>query len=970
MMGGVTLAASLLAQSAMAAESPKPTQVEEIIVTGSRIRQTDTTTAAPVAFISPEAIEERGFIQPGQALNQVTSNVPSFPQAVGNGSAAGTGQQFPNLFGLGAGRTLTLVNGRRFVTSSQGLGDQVVDTNTIPTGLIQRIDVVEGGGAAVYGSDAIAGVVNYVLKKNFEGVELDAQYGVSSRDDYPQKSLRGTFGKNFADGRGNLAVDVEWSKTDPLLDSDRPRSNLARTTATNPADTSSTDGIPAISEVLDARFWEFNYNGVIFSPAPAPLSSFLYKSGGVTQQFSATGALQAYNPGTIRGIPFASGGDGFSYRDLAALYTGVERFSTNAIGHFDLTDHVKLSGEFMFANVIGTDPYSSLASNTVLNSAATGSGAIAFTRSNPYLTAEAKAVLGPGGPPLYLSKAWLDLLPTREGTNTTDTYRGVVGLDGDFKAYDRDFYWSASVSRGQTQGKFRNWGVYTAHFNNAIAAVKNSAGTIVCAINADASTANDDAACAPINPFVTTGGVSAAAQAYVTRQTGQDYLNTQDDFLATLGGDLFKLPGGEAKFSVAYEHRAEQAKFTPLAANQQGLVGSGAVTVATSGDYSTNEYSAELQVPILGGDFTLPFAQKLDLSGAYRQVDNSLAGQEGVWSAGLRWEVVDGVTFRGSRSRNFRAPTLDQLVAPSSTTLGAINQDPCDADRINSGPNPAVRLANCQALFAAHPGYGALASFQDPAENFSATLITSGGNPTLKNEVSDTTTYGVVLQPTFAPGLTIVVDRVEMDLTNALSAFAPQNFLATCFDTPGMPADVCSRFTRDATGAVVTAQSTTFNAGYVHYRGETYHVSYRLPMDALFGDRDVGSLELSVDSTHTALLETSVTGFDITRTDGTTAMPSWVTNFDAHYARGPLKLSYRLTYLPKAKVNLFDTIESTPTPNIDSNLRHDISVSYDLKGYVLRAGIINLTDEQPSYPTRSYGDILGRQYFVGLKARF
>src|SRR5205085_3607115 len=131
-----------------------------------------------------------GFVQPGQVLNTITANIPQVPQAPGNGSAAGNGQQFPNLFGLGPGRTLTLVNGRRMVTSSSGLGDRTVDTNIIPTGLIKRIDVVEAGGAAVYGSDAIAGVINYVLKDNFDGVEIDAQYGESSRNDYPVSSLR------------------------------------------------------------------------------------------------------------------------------------------------------------------------------------------------------------------------------------------------------------------------------------------------------------------------------------------------------------------------------------------------------------------------------------------------------------------------------------------------------------------------------------------------------------------------------------------------------------------------------------------------------------------------------------------------------------------------------------------------------------------------------------------------------------
>ncbi|MFN4186268.1 MAG: TonB-dependent receptor plug domain-containing protein, partial [Hyphomonas sp.] len=201
---------------------------------------------------------------------QITSATPSAPVANGSGSAAGSGQQFPNLFGLGAGRTLSLVNGRRFVTSSSGMGDRVVDTNLIPVGLLERVDVVQAGGAAVYGSDAIAGVINYVLKDDFEGLEVDAQYGISSRDDYPQTSLRMTFGDNFLDGRANLAGNVEWSKSDALYGQDRPRSNLSRLTVSNAANTGPSDGVPAVRELLDAHFWPFNTNGLIFS-TPAPV---------------------------------------------------------------------------------------------------------------------------------------------------------------------------------------------------------------------------------------------------------------------------------------------------------------------------------------------------------------------------------------------------------------------------------------------------------------------------------------------------------------------------------------------------------------------------------------------------------------------------------------------------------------------------------------------------------------------------
>jgi len=975
LVGGVAL---LAAGSAFAQAAAEAKDVDEVVVTGSRIKRVETMTPAPVAVVDAQELLDRGFVQPGQVLNTITSNIPSVPQAAGNGSAAGTGQQFPNLFGLGPGRTLTLVNGRRMVTSSSGQfsvsapgqGDRVVDTNIIPTGLIKRIDVVQAGGAAIYGSDAIAGVVNYVLRDNFDGVELDAQYGESSRNDYPVSSLRGTFGKNFMGGRGNVALDVELSRTRPLLDYDRPRSNLGRVTVANTANTSNTDGIPSVRENLNTHFTSFNYNGLFFSPAAAPLTNFIVAVGGVPQQINNTGTgLVPYNIGVPGGIPFSSGGDGLPYQELASLYVGIQRFNANFLGHYDITDHIKLSAEVSWAHVLTRDPYQNLQSNTVLNSAASGAGAIPISRTNPYLD-PFRPTIAPGGPPLFLSKAFNDLLFTREGRLETDTSRAVLSLDGDFDVGERNFYWSLSASHGETDGAQRGWAVWQTRFNNALQAVKNASGQIVCGINADASTANDDPLCAPINPFGQ-GNISQDARNYVNLLVGQDYLNTQDDYLATLGGDVLQLPAGKMKFSAAYEHRREEAKFTPLLPNQRGLTGSQVPSAATRGQFHTDEFSGELLIPVVGGDFTFPFAQRIELDGAYRYVDNSIAGTEDVWSVGGQWEVAKGFTARISRSRNFRAPTLDQQFAPSRTALGNVGNDPCDFRFIANGPAPATRLANCQKLFAANPSYGPLATFQDTAANFSTAQVTSGGNPNLANEISKTLTYGVVIQPEFIPGLTVVADRIEVDLKNGLSAFTPINFLETCYDSSTQPTDICSTFTRDAMGNVNTAKQTTFNAGSIVFRGEVYNINYAFPISRFFPDTDLGDVELNLAATHTSKLVTSVTGFDRTRSDNTVAQPDWIATFDVRYHTGPVRVSYQMQYLSKVLLVPNATIETTPTPNIGDNIRHNISVQYSLyENYTLRAGVINLTDEEPSYPTRSYGDILGRQWFVGLKAKF
>ena len=283
--GGRSLATTALAGATLAtfcgpvyAQGTGATSVEEIVVTGSRIRRPDPATPAPVVVVNQQALIDRGFVQVGQALNEATSIGRSLPIRPSDGSSntSGGGEQVPSLFGLGAGRTLTLVNGRRFVSTASGFGvpgalsgstnDSVVDTNVIPTGLLNRVEIVQGAGAAVYGSDAMGGVINYILRDDFEGLEIDGQYGRSSEDDYPVENARVTWGVNFAE-RGNVALNVEWSRTDSLLTEDRPRSALGRVTSANPADTGPNDGRPSVAEVLDCAFLGIQHPGRVVCTA-------------------------------------------------------------------------------------------------------------------------------------------------------------------------------------------------------------------------------------------------------------------------------------------------------------------------------------------------------------------------------------------------------------------------------------------------------------------------------------------------------------------------------------------------------------------------------------------------------------------------------------------------------------------------------------------------------------------------------
>jgi outer membrane receptor protein involved in Fe transport len=950
--------------------------VSQLVVTGSRIRRSDPETVAPVTMSSLDDLNDRGFAQFGDLLNQITSNSPALPITTTQGLPVLTGgRQAPNLFNLGAGRTLTLVNGRRMVTSGSGLGDRTVDANLIPSGLVQRVEVVQGGGAAVYGSEAIAGVVNYVLKKDFQGSEFSAQYGLSARGDYPQPALRYTGGQDWSGGRGNIAVNLEWSKTGTLREVDRPFTASARRSVSNPLNVSTTDGQPPTIMVANTHLWSYNPSGVLFTSNGLSAANLLKINGGPAQISADGQAIVPYDPGAIQGQGgTAVGGEGLDTRLLSSLAAGVERYTAAVVGHYDLAPNVRLSGELIYGDTRAGEPYGTQSILRVVSgSVAGGQGPIAFTRDNPFLSAGQVATLSvasssfAAGGPLYLSK-FLDVLPSRERRNLTQSGRALVALDGDFTAAGRGLYWSAALSRSLTHAEQSVWAPYTQHLTNALDATRDGSGRIVCAINADAVAGNDDPACAPLDPFGM-NQASEAARAYVSARSGASYDNVHDDFLASLGGDLVRLPGGRAQFSLAYEHRRETARYVPFAADQAGLLFSGTKSLPQRGGYHTNEYSGELLAPLLGGAFTTPGVEQLELSGSYRFVNDSRAGKETVWGAGLRLKTTFGLGLRASRSRNFRAPTLDQQFAPTSVGFTFVGADPCDADRINAGSNPAVRLANCQREFAAHPSYGLLASFQDPAENTSITAVTTGGNPDLKNEISHTTTWGLVFQPPYVAGLSVSADRIQIDLRDGLSSFSPASYMAVCYDSQPQPASACESFSRDASGTVVVARQSTFNAGLVQYRGKIYNVSYRFPLGAPW-NRDLGTLELAGEATHTSRYLTSVTGLDRTHAEGTVTAPSWRMRLDARYSKGPLRLTWSVYYLPEAKSSYTDTIETTPYPVIAANTQHSVSASYDFGHLTLRGGITNLADQAPSYPVRSYGDILGRRWFLGLRARF
>jgi iron complex outermembrane receptor protein len=1004
-----------LAQQASAKTAAKDADVSEVVVTGSRIPRADLTSVQPIQVISSENMDRRGFVNVADALNDLPSaGVPVSP--LGDQGGFGTGRNFINIFNLGSQRTLVLVNGRRFVGGNPAsvftgaaAGGQV-DLNSIPTGLVDRIETIQAGGGAVYGSDAIAGVINIITRTDFEGVELDGQYGLSSRSDAQNWRARIIAGHKYLDDRLSLMGSYEYNQTDALAYTDRPVTARQIAFANNPANTGPSDNIPGQILIVNRRIAELTAGGLPYRNGGSTLSNQLTiadpnnPAARVFAQFAPNGTLVPYNQGVFYQPTIESGGDGLNLAQLTSLQSPVKRHVANGFAKYDLTPNIKLSAELLYAHADSVEPFN----QPIFNASLFGgtSGALRFSTANPFLSAATRAQIlsqptplpadtaSPGDQIFFLDRASVDI-GSNETFSTDDTYRGVFAVDGDGVYAGHKYFWNASANFGENKGHFQSPNIDQSKFLLAIDAVKDASGAVVCRDPAARA-----AGCAPLDLFGL-GAPSQAALNYVGVTLATNFSNKQTDYQANFGGDLFTLPAGAWSAAVGLEYRKEEAAFTPNDAERIGI-GRTAPITAISGSYHTNEWYAETTLPVFGKDFGFPLMRRLEFDGAYRSVDNSSAGHDTAWQYGVQWYPFNDLLIRGQKSHSFRAPAITETSLPTATIFTTAT-DPCDKNNINIGPNPTARAANCAADFAA---LGLPANFQLTSRVQAATVQgTTAGNPDLKNEEGAQWTVGFVYQPHQVPSLELHADWIHIDLTNAIANFSLSSILQVCYDSPGRSADACSRFQRGAAGGALAGQilgngdpgaggvsagpRTGFiNAGYIHFEGLTAGASYRLQF-ADFGaewfDHDPGALDMKLDLYHEARRNTSVTGlgFDLVRSAGTIGDAKYAYNAQFEYIRQPFTATWIVNYISRSSFNNDFTLETRYPLTVAPYYLHDLAFTYDLSSWAEKAHIgltgakarfivKNVFDTEPPYGTTGIGvyDVIGRFYEVGLTGRF
>ncbi|MBQ1499798.1 MAG: TonB-dependent receptor [Sphingomonas sp.] len=975
------------AQDAPAAQDDQPAAAEgTIVVTGSRIARPEFDTVQPTQVVGAAQIESRGYTNVGQALREIPSFGPPGNSAVGAQSSFGPAQTFVDFFGLGTQRTLVLVNGRRFVSSNTASifgpvspGSQV-DLNNIPTTLVQRIETVAIGGAPIYGSDAIAGTVNVILKKDYEGLEIGGQYGISQEGDAPEARINILAGKNFAGGRGNIVIAGEYNKTTGFTSADRAITAAGNFFGTPPASLGS-----PFQRVLypSQRYTAFTAGGVPFSDDDFLASrSGIRDASGQLLQFGPNGRLVPLNLGTVMRQGFiSSGGNGFDLPAQNNLLTSSERYLVNAQLNYELTDHIRFFGEAWYSHNKGVNLIDQPNYNTALfDAAGTPDGNLLLSINNPFLNPADRATIAAnlpaGATQFYVGRALSDLTTGRAEANV-ETYRFVGGFAGDFSLGSRQFQWEVSANYGRSQTVGKNYELVNDNFFNALDAVQDVNGNIVCRpgyTNSPAQTISST--CAPLNIFGV-GQASQAAKDYIFAIARPVSTNDQLVFNANVTGPVFSLFGNDVSVSLGYEHRRESTKFDPGSYYYGHDNGDGTRTQygriipidPIKGSFNTNEVFGELRVPFVTPENGLSWLKTAEFDGAARWVHNSLSGGDLTWTAGGRIGFIRDITFRGNFTRSIRSPAITEAFNPTSRAFD-VGSDPCDTRYVGSGPNPAVRKANCTAA-----GIDTT-NFTSNYSDFTVP-VTVSGNPGLSNEKANSWTVGAVIQPSFARSFTLAVDWVDIKLTDAITSLGGDDILNACYDSPSYPNSFCGLVDRDANGQITMIREGYYNAASYKTSGLTVTGAYRLPLERV-GLNNAGVIGLSVNYFYRDKLEQRVGTGDVNHLAGEIGYPHHSGTANFTYESKGFNALVQAQYFGKSRYDVDEAPNARNIMGVGDWWLFNATIGTRVNDqFSLKLIVDNVFNVKPPYPAPAgggtvtyYSGILGRYARIAASVKF
>ena len=974
MIGG--FAALAFAAPAMAQDAPASQDLDDVIVTGSRIPQANLITTSPVTQLTGEDIDVAGVTRVEDLISQLPQAFAAQNSTVSNGA---TGTATVSLRNLGSVRTLVLIDGRRMGYGSPNA--TAADLNQIPEQLVERVEVLTGGASAIYGSDALAGVVNFIMRKNFEGLQIDAQYGfyqhnndydgvgnvravVAGRaatnpsqfalpddnvSDGESRSVNITLGVAAPDGRGNIMAYAGYRNNNPILQRDRDYSacSLAAPAALTPNDF--TCGGSGTS--FPGRFTNF-----------ATFNSTL-------------GAGRTF-------IPFSNALHQYNYGPLNYYQRPDERYTMGAFGKYAVTDKAEVFAQLMFSDYRSVSQIAP--SGNFFNTSDINCG-------NPLLGAQQAATIGctladiaaDNRRTLYVGRRNVEGGGRRDDLNYT-SYRGVVGVRGEI-APGWDYDIAAQYSRVALARTYQNDFSVT-RLGRALDVV-NVAGTPTCRSVVNGT----DLDCVPYDIFII-GGVNQRQLNYLQIPLIQRGETSQQVVTAAITGDTgWSMPTASDTVKVAFgaEYRRDALSSTTDAAFASGDgAGQGGPTIGLSGSADVAEVFGEIQVPLFNDQ---PWAYSASIDAAYRRSEYENFGTD-TYKVGADYAPIEDIRFRASYSRAVRAPNVIELFGAQGLGLFDAVRDPCD------GSTGAV-AANCIGA-GAHQvtaGQAAGGALNSPAGQYN---LLGGGNPNLNPEESDTYTYGVVWTPSFIPGFNLSVDYFDIQVDGLVSTIGALNTLAQCYTaTPNAAA--CARIRRNVGGQLWIGtgqvQDLNNNIGGRGTSGIDINSDYGFDLEDI-GMSNMGSMQLSyVGTLLSELVEDTGLGGTTSVYDcaGFFGSQCGVPNPDyRHRARAtwltPWDVDFTATWRHYGEVE-FAVLGAGGSLNnggtridrfFDAENYLDLAAVWQVMDTVtLRAGVNNVLDNDPQL-SRSVGtggngntfpqlyDAMGRYFFFGITANF
>lgn len=921
------------------------TPVEEVVVSGTRLIVNGYEAPTPVTILTAEDLESSAPSNIPDALNKLPqfANSRSNSQSIVGTPSVPLHGNYLNLRGVGFHRVLTLLDGQRLAPTSFEGG---VDSNTLPQMLIERVDVVTAGASAAYGSDALSGAVNYILDKDFTGVKAILSGGLRSDDEYDDSSYRYgiALGESFFDGRLHLEGSFEQYSRDGIPNKFVDSEIVRRMPLALGGGTPTT----VFRTAYDTRLLTQSFGGVIRG---GPLAG---------QQFLPGGVLAPFDPGTpTSNSGISSGGDGAFHNQVSGT---IQLDTQQAFGRasFDITPNIEA---FAYVSHAEADSFFF---------GATPAANVTIFSENAFLTDAQRALLG-ATPSFTLGRRFNETNGLQIPSTTRST-TAAVGLDGQFGEG-----WSWSVGYAHSEAKLhiaqRNQ-IQVQFFAAAVDAVRDPSGNIVCRVTL--TNPGLYPGCVPINIFGA-GSITPEAMAYSFRQSSAQVINKMEDVSASIAGSPFSLWAGPVNVAVGMEYREESldqtstadpalpVDFTGLRAPvAPRLFNTGQVGVA-AGSADVKEAFTELAIPLLQDQ---PFAQSLELNGALRYTDYSTSGDVTTWKAGLSYVPLSGLRFRGTASRDIRAPTLYELFAGEQFSRTLIT------DRHTGVTDELVQI--------------------------------SGGNPDVQPEIGETTTFGVVLQPEFLPGFSASIDYWRLEITDGIGVPGTVANINEECTLSGGTSPICASVVRPLPFSDTSpANFPTFvrvqniNIANEYQRGIDFELSQRIDMSSM------GTLDLRLLGSYVPTRRAKVTpsqpelsfagaihGPSTTNPAFTfPAYPKLPMTLQIDYNVGPLNIFVQERYISKLDRNwnptqVFEAHEYDPVYYTDLSVAYKLSgldgpLSGITKGGEIFLHVSNLFDKQPPfvpdltvspglwYPTSmSVYDIVGRYFTAGLRFGF